>query len=148
MGQHVQYPGYSPRRGPGFVVPLHRHGNRCRGYHPIWRQAFRLGRGIAMSGRLAVPSDLRRARLAARQIDMTATPAMKTLSRIERRIRQHCWASYEGHSLNHPLTGDVLVHLRTANGGRRSIRILPSGAMRWAKGPVVFVPELFDAAAE
>ena len=79
---------------------------------------------------------------------MTATPAVKALGRLERRIRQHCWASYEGYSLNHPVAGDVLVHLRTADGGRRSIRILASGAMRWAKGPVVFVPELFDAAAE
>jgi len=101
-----------------------------------------------MSRRLAAPSDLREARLAARQIDMTATPAMKALNRLERRIRQHCWGSYEGYSLNYPLTGDVLVHLRTADGGRRSIRISPSGAMRWAKGSMVFVPELFEVAAE
>jgi hypothetical protein len=95
-----------------------------------------------MSGRLAAPDDLRQARLAARQIDMTATPAIKTLNRLERRIRQHCWGSYEGYSLNYPSAGDVLVHLRTADGGRRSIRILPSGAMRWAKREVAFVPEL------
>jgi hypothetical protein len=86
--------------------------------------------------------------LAARQADMTATPAMKALNRLERRIRQHCWASYEGYSLNHPRIGDVLLHLRTPDGGRRSIRILPSGAMRWADSPILFVAELFDAAAE
>jgi hypothetical protein len=101
-----------------------------------------------MSGRLSAPRELRLARAALRTLDMTAPPAMKTLRRLERRIRRHCWASYEGYSLNHPRVGDVLVHLRTAQGGRRSIRILPSGAMRWAKAPAVFVPEIFDAAAE
>jgi hypothetical protein len=103
--------------------------------------------GVVMSGRLLAPRELRRARLAVRALDMTETPAMKTLRRLERRIRRHCWRSYEGYSLNHPRAGDVLVHLRTEQ-GRRSIRILPSGAMRWAGSPVVFVPEIFDAAAE
>ena len=101
-----------------------------------------------MSGRLARPRELRRARAAARRLDMTATPAIKTLRRLERRIRRHCWASNEGYSLDYPQVGDVLVHLRAAGGERRSIRILPSGAMRWANAPVVFVPELFDRAAE
>jgi hypothetical protein len=101
-----------------------------------------------MSRRLAAPSDRRKARIAARQADMTATPAMKALSRLERRIRQHCWASYEGYSVNYPRLGDVLVHLRTRGGGRRSIRISPSGRMGWEKTPIVFATELFGAAAE
>ena len=105
-----------------------------------------------MSGRLSAPRDLRMARAAARRLDMTATPAMKALNRLHRKLRRievsERRSIYEGHSINHPRVGDVLVHLRTAGGGRRSIRILPSGAMRWAKAPVAFVPELFDAAAE
>lgn len=63
-----------------------------------------------------------------------ASPAMKTLDRMQRLVGRHRVRGYEGYSLHIPKAGDVLMHFNDfKTGQRRSIRILPSGNIEWAE---------------
>jgi hypothetical protein len=74
------------------------------------------------------------------------SPALKALWRLVRRIRiaeqRARRPFYLGYSFNQPRVGDILVHLMSASGERRDLRINAWGAMRW-RAPATFVHELF-----
>lgn len=70
-----------------------------------------------------------------RQADQAASPAIKTLDRLVRRLKQVEGfilrrPFFEGYEINRPRVGDVLVHTIGADGARHSLRIVPSGAVR------------------
>lgn len=69
------------------------------------------------------------------QRDRNASPAIKTLERLVRRLKQVEGfilrrPFYEGYAINRPRVGDILVHTIGADGARHSLRIVPSGAVR------------------
>lgn len=78
-----------------------------------------------------------------------ALPSRKVLERMHRNVCRHRVRGYEGYSLHVPRPGDVLMHFTDLDTGeRRSIRILPSGAMRRYRPRCVTVAELMSEAAE
>ena len=73
-------------------------------------------------------------------------PALKTLARLEKRIkaRRQAFSAYEGYSINTPRIGDVLLHLRCRDGERKTIQIGPFGGMQWFNQPCATVSEILE----
>ena len=72
-----------------------------------------------------------------------ASPSRKRLERMHRQLTRRAISSYEGYTLNRPMAGDVLMHMRRADGGRDTIRVRFDGSLRRTGTKYITVEELF-----